>query len=540
MGSNVRKIVQGICLILFCLLLGAADNGASFGLPPDLFLRSDPLAGTTVPLIARAVIPALLPAVFVLLLAVLAGRLFCGWFCPMGTTLDIIGSMVRRILQIEKNKRRRTSDPVPRSIRYFALAVILTAAFCRANLVFWASPIPLTTRLYALVLHPLGLDGISQGLEAVSPLLEWLGAVDWLYWTPDTRQFHTAWFVGAFWIVLAALERIRPRFWCRYLCPAGALLGLFSRFAFWRRYVSADCTACGRCSAQCPAGILHDNPALSQPAECLACQACVSACKPKAVHFGLNSGTPAFSSPPQRFFPSRRTFCASVIAGATLGSLSRLDILQCSAITTEALVRPPGSRPETAFLNRCLRCGECMKACPTGGLQPTWFQAGLSGMFTPFLNPRSGACKQDCTLCGAVCPTQAIHALPLKEKQWAKIGTAVIDRKSCLAWAEDRRCMVCKENCPYGAVDVVVQKGHIAPVPVVHESRCYGCGFCEKHCPKKKSAILVKSAGALRLNAPMFEKTAKTAGLELDPRRHQGIIIGPDAENHSMPPGFLE
>ena len=334
------------------------------------------------------------------------------------------------------------------------------------------------------------------------------------------------------------LESVRPRFWCRYLCPSGALLGLFSRFAFWKRHVSTNCTSCGRCSAQCPMGILKENPALSQRSECLTCQACVSVCPRKAVHFGRGGDSMAFPSSPSSL-PSRRAFCASLAAGATLAGLSHVDAL-CPSTASGGLVRPPGSRPETDFLNRCLRCGECMKACPTGGLQPIWFQAGFSGIFTPFLDPRSGACRPDCASCGAVCPTQAIHALPMEEKKWAKAGTAVLDRKTCLAWAEDKRCMVCKENCPYGAIDVVVRSGHKAPVPVVHENHCYGCGFCEKHCPQSPPAIVVASTGALRLNNASFERAARAAGLELEPEQHQGKTNGNDEGKIGVPPGFLE
>lgn len=533
MGGKLRRCVQASCLVLFCLLLGTAESGSFLGLPSDLLLRLDPLVGLAVPLTVRAVVPTLFPALCVILLAVLGGRIFCGWICPMGTTLDITGGITRRMLRREKATSH--PDPVPRSLKYLGLAVILSAALCGVNFAFWASPISLTTRLYALVLHPLGLEGIGQGLEAASPLLERLGAIDWLYAHPDSRRFCTAWFVGAFWLGLIVLESIRPRFWCRYLCPAGALLGLFSRFAFRKRHVSPGCTSCGRCSARCPAGILKENPVLAHASECLVCQKCVSVCPRKAVHFGRGDTISSSQSP----MPSRRTFCASLATGAALAGLSHIDALRHTTVSG-GLIRPPGSRPEPDFLNRCLRCGECMKACPTGGLQPTWFQAGFSGMFTPFLDPRSGACRPDCAACGTVCPAQAILALPLKEKRWAKIGTAVIDRKTCLAWAEDKRCMVCKENCPYGAIDVVIRSGHKAPVPVVHENRCYGCGFCEKHCPQSPPAIVVDSVGALRLNNESFEKTAKAVGLDLEPSFHQGDAGKDHCEHNDVPPGFLE
>ena len=120
------------------------------------------------------------------------------------------------------------------------------------------------------------------------------------------------------------------------------------------------------------------------------------------------------------------------------------------------------------------------------------------------------------------------------------MGTAVIDQKTCLAWADDKRCMVCKENCPYGAIDVEVRSGHKAPVPVVHENRCYGCGFCEKHCPQSPAAIVIESAGALRLNNASFERMAKAAGLELEPSIHQGESKKTHFEHRDVPPGFLE
>lgn len=535
MGGTLRRCVQAGCLLLFCLLLGTAESGSFLGLPSDLFLRFDPFVGLAVPLTVRAVVPTLLPALCIILLAVWAGRIFCGWICPMGTTLDMAGGMARRMAR--RRKARRAPDPVPRSLKYLGLAAILSAALCGVNLAFWASPMSLTTRLYALVLHPLGLEGLGQGLEAASPLLERLGAGDWLYGQPDSRRFYTAWFIGAFWLALTVLEYVRPRFWCRYLCPAGALLGVFSRFAFRKRHVSPGCASCGRCSAQCPAGILETNPALSHGSECLACQTCVSVCPRKAVRFG--QGDPDASSSPQPNLLSRRAFCASLAAGTAMAGLSYADALrQTPSGDAGTLVRPPGSRPEPDFLNRCLRCGACMKACPTGGLQPAWFQAGFSGMFTPFLDPRAGACRPDCASCGTVCPTQAVIALPLKEKRWAKTGTAVIDRTTCLAWAEDKRCMVCKENCPYAAIDVVVRSGHKASAPIVHENSCYGCGFCERHCPQSPPAIVITSAGALRLNDASFERTAKMAGLHLDPTVHQGESSKTHFEQ--SPPGFLE
>lgn len=547
-SARTRRLVQAACLALFCLLLANAEQGGVWDLPADVFSWMDPLAGVAIPLAARDCIASLLPALAVFLVALFAGRVFCGWICPMGTTLDAAGSLARW------KSGRQGRDPLPRSTKYLILVAVITAALLGVNMAFWASPIPLVTRLYALVLHPLGLSALDGGLAAAVSfppflsLLEETGLAGAQYWFPVLRRYDSALFVALLWSGLILLERVRPRFWCRYLCPAGALLGLASRFAFWRRHTTASCNSCGRCAAQCPAGILEGRASATQTSECLICRRCESACRRNAVVFRSEKPMQHVAA----FTPGRRAFCGAVAVGAVLAGASRFggpvdgkdnekdDGKGDWGGAQGVLVRPPGSLPEADFLARCVRCGECMKACPGGGLQPAVLQAGFSGMFSPFLDPRSGPCMPTCTACGNVCPSGAVQALPLTEKRWAKIGTAKVDTKRCLAWAEDRRCMVCQETCPYGAVSVVPREGHVAPVPVVRPERCYGCGFCEKHCPTGEASIRVEALGALRLADGAFERSAKAAGLELDPALRPAEPVHFNESGGGAPPGFLD
>jgi ferredoxin len=159
-----------------------------------------------------------------------------------------------------------------------------------------------------------------------------------------------------------------------------------------------------------------------------------------------------------------------------------------------------------------------MKACPTSGLQPAFLEAGLEGVWTTHLVPRIGACEQHCNQCGKVCPTGAIRNLSLEEKQYARIGTAVIFRQKCLAWEQLRLCLVCDEVCPYDAVDFRVVTDHTGTLqrPFVNEDKCTGCGLCEHHCPVDgQAAIYVERLGEERKASGSYITPAKRRLREL-------------------------
>ncbi len=152
-----------------------------------------------------------------------------------------------------------------------------------------------------------------------------------------------------------------------------------------------------------------------------------------------------------------------------------------------AVIRPPGALAEDKFLNRCIRCGNCMKVCVTNGLQPVMFQSGLGGIWTPHLVSEIGYCEYNCNLCGNVCPTGAIPRLSLNEKKKARLGLAEIDRSTCIAWAANQQCIVCEEHCPVPDKAIKL-KEHMTSrgiiyKPYVDRRLCIGCGICQHKCP---------------------------------------------------------
>jgi ferredoxin len=186
--------------------------------------------------------------------------------------------------------------------------------------------------------------------------------------------------------------------------------------------------------------------------------------------------------------------------------------------TRERLVRPPGSAAEKDFLDRCIRCGECMKICPTNALQPSLTEAGVEGLWTPVLAPRIGFCEPKCVLCSRVCPTGAIAEISLREKAWdietsgknnrIRLGAAFLDRGRCLPWSMAEECGICAKACPEHiraiylvSVESVDSHGTVKVVkqPHVDPAQCVGCGACEYACPlRERPAIYVTSSGESR------------------------------------------
>ncbi len=217
-----------------------------------------------------------------------------------------------------------------------------------------------------------------------------------------------------------------------------------------------------------------------------------------------------FFRPPKdkRLDLSRRSLLAAGLAGLGGGLLFEIHPQAGSRTFNPALIRPPGSVAEEEFRSTCIRCGECMKVCPTNAIHPTLFEAGLEGLWSPVLNMNLGYCEYECTLCTQVCPTDAIKELTLEEKTKTKMGMAFIDRNRCLPYASARSCIVCEEHCPtpekaiwFEEVEVLNEASEqvLLKRPRVNPDLCIGCGICQNKCPfADQPAIYVTSAGETR------------------------------------------
>ncbi|MBN2243142.1 MAG: 4Fe-4S dicluster domain-containing protein [Acidobacteria bacterium] len=151
------------------------------------------------------------------------------------------------------------------------------------------------------------------------------------------------------------------------------------------------------------------------------------------------------------------------------------------ARSDRAPLRPPGAIREDEFTGLCLRCGNCMRACPSRIIHPDKGQSGVLGFLSPVVRFERDYCRNDCNACTAVCPSGALQGLSLEQKNRYVIGKASVDPSLCL-WGVSE-CQACIGSCPYEAIKIQWYEEAYESFPTVDPSKCNGCGACEAVCP---------------------------------------------------------
>lgn len=528
----IRRTIQTVSLLAFLGLLAAAVLTAADATLFTFVLGLDPALSLPTAVGARTIVPALLPAVVLLAIGPLIGRGFCGWLCPMGTTVDGLDAVARR-----RAPGRRTGGTA-RRLKYAVLGALLGAALLGLSLVHLGSPMALMTRLYGLLLYPLLAIVADGALNLVRPLAGLVDLHAITFATVRTPAFDTTLFLLVLAGGLVAAAVAAPRLWCRFLCPAGAMLALVAWRPLIRRRVDRRCGSCALCADVCPVGAIDvADFRVTRHEECLLCGTCQDICPKSSVTFltgddEVEGRTPAF-------IEARRHLLVGGLAGFGVAAFGLSGVVAAPVSAAAAPVRPPGAVPEADYLSRCVRCEACVAACPTNALQPLYAARGLAGVFAPGLVPAGGPCDPHCARCGEVCPTGAIRELAGDERLWAKTGTAEIDLARCIAWADGERCMVCDEVCPFDAVVFRLEADRPVAVPHVEAARCAGCGYCENACPvKRPAAIRVRPRDALRLATGSYVAEGRRRGLDIALETQRPTDAAPTGGVEGVAPGF--
>lgn len=210
----------------------------------------------------------------------------------------------------------------------------------------------------------------------------------------------------------------------------------------------------------------------------------------------------------------RRRFLRDMVRAA--GGLAvvgvALGLQQQTARATGVRLRPPGALSEEAFASACVRCGQCVQACPYDTLKLATLASGLAAG-TPYFVARDIPCEMcEDIPCAKVCPSGALDR-DIESIDDSRMGLAVLlDHENCLNY-QGLRCDVCYRECPKideaitTELDRNMRTGkHARFIPTVHSDACTGCGKCEKVCvwaASNKSAAPVAGERGVRTPLPL-------------------------------------
>jgi polyferredoxin len=486
------------------------------------FLTTDPLIQLTH---LQLSLPWLAGLAGLVVLALLFGRVFCGWICPLGALIDGLDRVlfrVRKLFGVEKKLRSRHTWLIEYPPSWFLLGAVFVAAFFAVPLLQFLHPNVWIIRIFALT--PLGIG---------------------------------------FAALLIGFSLVSSRLWCTYICPLGALYGVLGKASVFKLGIQS-CSACGRCST-CPTRAADYRSRRVVGHQCILCFHFEARCPVDGFRYGRRSvaaagagaeaagageveagaqanasgprgkaagsraaagateNAPHGRTAPEIPNPGRRSFLIQgglLVGGAAVGTalsalserpqrlIESLDGYLPSArgdatgpVYGRSMIRPPGVLDESRFAQRCLRCFQCVRSCPNDIIKISRFQGGMSGAFTPRIEYGEYGCDYYCQVCQEVCPNYAIPLQTLEQKQRTKMGLSHIDENVCVVYAEDTNCLVCEEFCPVPekAIKIVseVKMVNGKPVelryPVVNPSLCIGCGVCQVNCPTRPQRAITVS-----------------------------------------------
>ncbi len=339
------------------------------------------------------------------------------------------------------------------AIPAFVLVLLVRRGFCR-----WACPVGLLTDLSGKVspvprswcerLPRVGRWAAIATLAGACvgyPLLLWMDPLAILAgvfgpWRGPVTAAAAAPMLALPTVLLVSW--LLPGAWCRRLCPLGATQDLVAMPGLLRRRRRVGSEAAGRAPADPQGG----------------------------MPLGRRS---AFA-------------LAGAAASAGLGMWLGRKVQRGAAAEGRARLRPPGAVHDPQFAGLCVRCGNCVRACPAEIIAPDLGGSGLAELLAPVVRFEGDFCRPGCVRCMLVCPSGAIR-LPRGEharqiKLAAPIGLAVVDMDLC--WlADDRECSICARECPFEAITFAWSDETYTRTPVIDPARCPGCGACEVACP---------------------------------------------------------
>ncbi len=441
--------------------------------------------------------------VFLLLLTLVFGRVYCSVICPLGVMQDIAAWFGKK-----QKKNRYTFSPARQWLRGGVLILFIAAMLAGAgSLAALIAPYSSYGRIAGNLFAP--LYGWCNNLLAY--FAERAGSYAFYETEVWLKSVPTFVIAALTFIIICTLAWRNGRTYCNTICPVGTVLGFFARWSWLKPVIDTDkCVNCKLCARNCKASCIDISRHRIDYSRCVACMDCIGKCHKGAISFSpasfrkksIRKTEPETPSTDKGEGASRRSFLtatALVTAAVTLKAQEKkvdggLAIIKDKQIPhRNTPVVPPGAWSAQHFARHCTACQLCVSACPNQVLRPS---ADLMRLMQPEMSYERGYCRPECTRCSDVCPAGAIRPITLADKSATQIGHAVWIKKNCVPLTDGVECGNCARHCPAGAIQMVPSDAGdpgSPKIPVVNEERCIGCGACENLCPARPfSAIYVE------------------------------------------------
>lgn len=439
---------------------------------------------------------------FLVILTLIFGRVYCSVICPLGVMQDIISWCSGKR---KKKKYRFSYSPAKKWLRYGVLVVFVIALVAGiGSFVALLAPYSSYGRMVQNLLSPV----YRWGNNLLAYFAERAGSYAFYETEVWVRSLSTFIVALLTFVLIAVLAWRNGRTYCNTVCPVGTVLGFLSRFSLFKITVDKEkCNACGLCSRKCKASCINGKEHSVDYSRCVACMDCIDTCTHNAISFQFRGWKKSTAKPVQlakeeTVDTARRNFLTTTALISTAAVVEAQEkkvdgglatILDKKVPHRQTPVVPPGAQSLRHFSQHCTGCQLCVSVCPNNVLRP-------SGNILTLMQPESsyerGYCRPECTKCSEVCPAGAILKITPEEKSSIQIGHAVWVKENCIPLTDGVECGNCARHCPAGAILMVLSDpGNPASpkVPVVNAERCIGCGACENLCPARPfSAIYVE------------------------------------------------